>query len=85
MDFLLQISGMQALPEEMLVPMVGVVIALLLFGGLLLFGVWVIKRLKLPNDLPEGPYFEPPPPPVRDLLDHVEARRMAARQMRRRV
>lgn len=70
---------------ELLVPMFGVVGALLLFAGLLHLGRWIVRLLKLPNDLPEGPHFEPPPPPIRDVLDHAEAGRVAAHQARLRA
>lgn len=76
---------MLPLPDELLVPMVGVVVALLLFGALLQWGVWIIRRLKLPNDLPEGPHFEPPPPAIRDAIGPDEARRIAAVQLQRRA
>jgi len=74
-------SGMPPLPDEMLVPMIGVMVGLVVFAGLLQFGVWIVRRLGLPNDLPEGPHFEPPPPPARDVLDRAEARRIVDQQV----
>lgn len=72
-------------PPEMLAPMGAMVAALVLFAGLLQFGLFVVRRLKLPQDLPEGPHFEPPPPPVRDVLEPAAARAQAAIQARRRL
>jgi hypothetical protein len=37
---------------------------LLLFALLLLVGVRMVRWLNLPQELPEGPRFEPPPPPT---------------------
>lgn len=73
------------LPPELMAPLGAVVAALLLFAGLLQFGVLIIRRLKLPQDLPEGPHYEPPPPPVADVLDPAAARTVAARQTARRA
>jgi len=73
---------MPPLPTDLLVPMVGVVMALLLFAGLLQLGLVIVRALKLPNDLPEGPHFEPPPPAIQDVLSPVEAARIAAHQAR---
>jgi hypothetical protein len=55
---------------------------LLLFAGLLLSGVWLIRFLKLPTDLPEGPRFEAPPPPLMPRGDRVAAAPVAAQQQR---
>jgi len=43
-----------------------IIAALLVFAGMLLLGVAIVRWLKLPTDLPEGPRFEPPPP---DLIE----------------
>ncbi len=43
-----------------------IVAALLVFAGMLLLGVAIVRWLRLPTDLPEGPRFEPPPP---DLVE----------------
>ena len=44
-----------------------IIVALLVFAGLLLFGTGLVRWLRLPTDLPEGPRFEPPAPtPVDD-------------------
>lgn len=72
---------MPTFPEELLVSMVGIIMGLLLFAGLLQLGVRVVRLLRLPNELPEGPHFEPPPPPSRAQLDPTEARRIAATQI----
>jgi hypothetical protein len=59
-----------------------VVVGLLLFAGLLQLGALIVRALKLPNDLPEGPHFEPPPPAIRDVLSPDEASRIATQQLR---
>ncbi len=55
------------------------------FALLLLFGTWLVRRLKLPQDLPEALRFEPPPPAVRAHGDPVAARVTAERQARLRA
>lgn len=76
---------MPPLPAELLAPMVAVLAALALFGTLLQVGLVIVRRLKLPQDLPEGPHFEPPPPPVSAVLEPTAARARAAVQARRRA
>lgn len=73
---------MPPLPTDVLVPMLGVVVGLLIFAGLLLLGMLIVRFLKLPNDLPEGPHFEPPPPAIKDVLSPAEASHIAAQQAR---
>jgi hypothetical protein len=49
---------------HLLLTMSAMVGGLLTFALLLLLGVRVVRWLQLPVDLPEGPRFEPPPPPT---------------------
>ncbi len=60
-----------------------VMAALLIFSGLLLAGGVIVRRLKLPTDLPEGPRFSPPAPPAVDHATPGEAQAVAARTHRR--
>lgn len=63
--------------------MFGVIGGVAVFGVLLVSGVALVRRLKLPVDLPDGPRFEPPPPPMRSPAGAVdEARAIAERQAR---
>lgn len=73
---------MPADPQLVFVAMAVVIGGLLLFVALLFAGLGVVRLLKLPQELPEGPRFEPPPPPARSGGDRVEARRVAERQAR---
>ncbi len=59
--------------------------ALLVFSCLVLFGVWIVRVLALPQDLPLPLRFEPAPPPVRPRGDRAEAAVTAARQSRLRA
>lgn len=76
---------MPPLPTDLMAPMGAVIAALVLFAGLLHLGLVIVRRLKLPQDLPEGPHYEPPPPPVSEVLDPAAARAVAALQARRRA
>ena len=76
---------MPPLPSELMAPMGAVVAALVLFAGLLHLGLSIVRRLKLPQDLPEGPHYEPPPPPVSEALTPAAARAVAAVQAQRRA
>ena len=76
---------MLPLPTDLMAPMGAVIAALMLFAGLLHLGLFIVRRLKLPQDLPEGPHYEPPPPPVSEVLDPAAARAVAALQARRRA
>jgi hypothetical protein len=51
-----------------------------IFSALLLFGVVVVRWLRLPQDLPEGLRFEPPPPPLDTVADRTQAVALAARR-----
>jgi hypothetical protein len=73
---------MPADPQLVFVAMAVVIGGLALFVALLFGGLGVVRLLKLPQDLPEGPRFEPPPPPARVGGDRAEARRVAERQVR---
>jgi hypothetical protein len=68
----------QLLPSSM----IAIVGGLMIFALLLLFGVKLIRWLKLPQDLPEGPRFEPPPPPSVLRGDRTAAAATAAVQAR---
>ena len=68
----------QLLPSSM----IAIVGGLMIFAMLLLFGVKLIRWLKLPQDLPEGPRFEPPPPPSVLRGDRAAAAATAAVQAR---
>lgn len=57
----------------------------MVFALLLLFGTWLVRRLKLPQDLPEVLRFEPPPPPLRPTGEVATARVTAERQGRLRA
>jgi hypothetical protein len=69
-------------PALITLTMFSLVGGLLLFAGLLLSGVWLIRFLKLPTDLPEGPRFEAPPPPLMSRGDRAAAAPIAAEQQR---
>ncbi len=58
----------------------GVIGGLVAFAVLLLAGAGVVRWLRLPQELPEIPRFEPPPPPLRVHPDRAAARVAAARQ-----
>jgi hypothetical protein len=62
--------------------MAALVGGLVLFASLLLFGTRLVRWLKLPQDLPEGPRFEPPPPPAVARGDRARAAQTAAAQAR---
>lgn len=68
---------MPAVPFEPFIGMAAVVGALFAFAGLLQAGLFVVRWLKLPQDLPEGAYFSPPAPPIADRLTPAEARARA--------
>ena len=64
--------------------LLAVMAAITATGFLLLFGGWLVRLFKLPTDLPEGPAFEPPTPPLihrpdRRLADAQAAQTRAAR------
>ena len=63
----------------------GVVGALLGFSLTLLFGTWLVKRLALPQDLPEAVRYSPSAPPIDHHPDPTRARATAALQARRKA
>ena len=69
-------------PQLLPLSMIAIVGGLMIFAVLLLFGVKLIRWLKLPQDLPEGPRFEPPPPPSVLRGDRTAAAATAAVQVR---
>ena len=66
-----------------MIAMAGVVLALLVFAGLLLAGGVIVRWLGLATDLPDGPRFEPPAPPLVDHAAPEQARSIAAVTHRR--
>jgi hypothetical protein len=69
-------------PQLLPLSMAAIVGGLMIFALLLLFGTKLILWLKLPQDLPEGPRFEPPPPPSVLRGDRTTAAATAAVQAR---
>lgn len=66
--------------EDLLVGMMAVILALLAFAGLIQIGLVIVRRLRLPQDPPEGAWFSPPAPAlVRDPAP-AEARARALAQ-----
>ena len=61
----------------------GIVGGLLLFSVLVLLGGVIVRRLGLPQDLPEGAHYSPPAPPLAVAGDRVRAQATAALQARR--
>jgi hypothetical protein len=55
---------------------------LLIFASLVLFGTWLVRRLRLPQELPEGIHFAPPAPPIVALVDRAGAVERARHQAR---
>jgi hypothetical protein len=72
-------------PDLVFLTMAGLIGGLLIFALLLLFGGVIVRRLKLPQDLPEGPRFEPPPPPAVPHGDRARAAVAATAQARLRT
>ena len=75
-------ASIRAMASDPLVVLVvaAVIGGLVAFAVLLLAGVGVVRWLRLPQELPEIPRFEPPPPPLRAHPDRAAARAVAARQ-----
>lgn len=76
---------MAPLPDLLLLSMAALVGGLMLFAGLLLVGTRIVRWLHLPQDLPEGPRFEPPPPPAVPRGERAAAAIVAAAQARLRT
>lgn len=72
-------------PEALFHAMYALIGGLLLFALLLLLGTRIVRWLKLPQDLPEGPRFEPPAPPTVAKGDRAAAALAAAAQSRLRA
>ncbi len=72
-------------PDTVFLAMFALIGGLVIFAGLLLFGSALVRWLKLPQDLPEGPRFEPPPPPAVPRGDRSAAALVAATQARLRT
>lgn len=71
---------MVADPQTLIAVVVALVGGLLAFATLLLAGVALVHALRLPQDLPDGPRFEPPPPPLRPRGEAQGALLAAERQ-----
>ncbi len=69
-------------PAQLAYVMTAVVAALAVFSLLILGGVRIVAWLHLPQELPEGPRFEPPPPEIIDLPDPSRAASVAQRRGR---
>lgn len=76
---------MPAGPELLPLSMAALVGGLMIFALLLLLGTAIVRWLKLPQDLPEGPRFEPPPPPSVPTGDRAAAAVAATAQARLRA
>lgn len=72
-------------PDLVFLTMASLIGGLLIFALLLLFGGVIVRWLKLPQDLPEGPRFEPPPPPAVPQGDRARAAVAATAQARLRT
>ncbi|HEX3134879.1 MAG TPA: hypothetical protein VHX44_15035 [Planctomycetota bacterium] len=73
---------MPAGPDTLMLTMFALIGGLLIFAVLLLLGVRIVRWLKLPQDLPEGPRFEAPPPPSVAKGDRAAAAVIAVAQAR---
>ena len=62
-----------------------IVVALLVFGGLVLLGAMIVRWLRLPQDLPDGARYSPPAPPLSTTRDRAAAHATAELQARRRA
>jgi hypothetical protein len=74
------ISAMHADPETLFAVVAAMVGGLMGFAVLLLAGVALVHALRLPQDLPDGPRFEPPPPPLQPRGERGLALKAAQRQ-----
>ncbi len=72
-------------PELLPLTMTALIGGLVVFALLLLTGTVLVRWLALPLDLPEGPRFEPPPPPTITKGDRATAAVAAAAQTRLRT
>src|SRR5690349_9369082 len=82
---LLTSTSVPPAPEALFHAMYALIGGLLLFALLLLLGTRIVRWLKLPQDLPEGPRFEPPAPPTVAKGDRAAAAIAAAAQARLRA
>jgi hypothetical protein len=71
------------MPTDALLAQGAVIAALLVFSGVVVSGAWLVRRLRLPTDLPDGPRFEPPPPAAVGVCDRASAAAAAALHHRR--
>lgn len=84
-DTLLASASVPPAPEALFHAMYALIGGLMLFALLLLLGTRIVRWLKLPQDLPEGPRFEPPAPPTVAKGDRAAAAVAAAAQARLRA
>jgi len=78
-------AHMPAGPELLPLSMAALVGGLMIFALLLLLGTAIVRWLKLPQDLPEGPRYEPPSPPSVPTGNRAAAAIAAAAQARLRT
>lgn len=69
-------------PDLLFLVMAALIGGLMVFALLLQLGTAIVRWLNLPQDLPEGPRYEPPPPPSVPKGDRVAAGVAAAAQAR---
>jgi hypothetical protein len=67
-------------PEMLIAVLAAMVAGLLGFSALLLLGGPLVRAMRLPPDLLDGPRFEPPPPPLRTTGERSAAGQAASRQ-----
>ncbi len=71
--------------SDQLTVLIAIICALFTFGVLVIAGGAIVRLLRLPRDLPEGPRFEPPPPAPQDPGANEAARERAAESAQRRA
>jgi len=76
------VPPMPAGPDTLMLTMAALIGGLMIFAVLLLLGTRIVRWLDLPQDLPEGPRFEPPPPPSVAKGDRAAAAAVAVVQAR---
>lgn len=76
------VAAMPPLQATLFAALGAVILGLVIFAGLLLVGLAIIRALRLPQDLPEGPRFEPPPPDIREPSDRAAAVAIASERNR---
>lgn len=69
--------------ESVLAAMGGIIAGLLVFSGMLLAGLQLVRWLGLEQEAPLSAQVHPPAPPMRELSDRAGAPAVAALQARR--